>query len=333
MKIKLFAGIDVGGTKISVGLVDGSGEILTREKDPAPQGATAQKILTQTIKLLKKVLTKKELKPSHLTAIGIGIPGLVDASQGNILVTPNINLSGFPIKRILEKKLQVKVAVGNDVNLGLLGEQWRGAAKGVKNVVGLFPGTGIGGAIILNGNLVTGAQGIAGELGHMIMDIEGPLCSCGNRGCLEALASRWAIERDIRQAIKDGRTSVITSLTKGRLRVIKSKYLKEALQKKDALITSLMKNVSRILGKACVSLRHIFNPEMIVLGGGVIGACGDFVVPRVIKVMTADSFFSGLDDCRVVEAQLGDDAVILGAAALAISLDGRKATYINAHNT
>jgi len=182
--------------------------------------------------------------------------------------------------------------------------------------VGLFPGTGIGGGIIANNALITGAFGAAAELGHMIMQINGPACSCGNRGCLEALAGRWALERDIRKAVSQGEKTIITQLTKNNLRTIKSKIIWEALRKKDPLTVRLVEQMSQILGQACINLRHIFDPEIILFGGGLIEACGKFILPRVKKTMQKDHFFKRVSHCGIVSSSLGDNAVILGAVAM-----------------
>ncbi len=315
MKTKMFIGIDVGGTKIAGAVVDAKGKILSREKESTPQKASPKEILEVIEEVIESLLDENDLTPSQISAIGLGIPGLVDP-RNRILATPNINLAGFPLAAKLEKKFKRKVSLGNDVNLGLLAEKWLGAARKFNNVVGLFPGTGIGGAVILNGELFIGPHGAAAELGHMIIDMQGPKCTCGNRGCLEAIASRWAIERDIRSELKSGKKSLIRKLIK-KSSVIKSKSLKECLKAKDPLVTRTMQRSSAVLGQACVSVRHIFNPELIILGGGVMEACGDFILPVVNKAMKADPFFSKFDKCRVVRSELQDDAVILGAVALA----------------
>lgn len=312
----LFIGIDVGGTKICSALVDHSGQLLAKEKSPTPRQATPKKVTDVIQDQLDEILFKRHLRLSHIRGIGIAIPGLVDTKKGKILNTPNMSLSGFMIAPELEKKLRLKVAIGNDVNLGTLGEKWLGAAKGIENVIGIFVGTGVGGGIILNDNLITGSRDAAGEIGHMAIDTKGPLCSCGNHGCLEAFAGRWAVERDIRQAVKKKKKTIITKLCNGHLTIIKSKQLSKALQKKDRLTTQIMKDASKVLGQACVSLRHIFDPQMIVLGGGVIEACGDFILPIVRKSLSGDKLFSKMPACRVVASKLGDDAVILGAVAL-----------------
>lgn len=315
MKSKLFIGVDIGGTKISAALVASAGKIISRQKIAVPKDASSKKILNLITELILKILKEPGLSAKNLAGIGCGVPGIVDP-QGKIVVTPNINLSGFPLANELKKKFKTKVALGNDVNLGVLGEQWLGAGRKVKNLLGLFPGTGVGGAIILNGQMIIGTHGAAAEIGHMIIDPDGPLCSCGNRGCLEALAGRWAIERDIRQALKQGKKTFISKLQKGKLETIKSKLLAEAIRKKDPLILPIMRRASEILGTACVGLRHIFDPDMIIFGGGLIEACGNFILPIVRKKINADPFFSKLSGCPIVASKLGDDAVILGAVAL-----------------
>ena len=208
------------------------------------------------------------------------------------------------------------VVVINDVNAGLLGEAWMGAAKGLSHVVGIFPGTGVGGAVISDGKLLLGAQGAAAELGHVIVSLDGPLCHCGNHGCLESLTSRWSIERDIRLAVKSGKKTIVTQLNDGKLNMIKSRILKEALSKNDAVVKAVMTKLAVVLGKTAISLNHTFNPQAIIFGGGVIKGCGHFILPIVNKELNADPFFKKFNTCRILPSKLGDDAVILGAAHL-----------------
>ncbi len=316
MKKNLYMGIDVGGTKIAAALVNERGRILVQGKNPTPLNAKPKAVLSVIRDLLDEIMMDADIGKKDISGIGIGIPGLVDAKGKEILRTPNINLGHFPLVPQLNKSFSVPIVLGNDVNVGLLGEKWLGAGRTVQDIVGIFPGTGVGGAIIQRGELVTGARGLAAEIGHMTMELDGPLCHCGNRGCLEALVSRWAMERDIRKAVARGEKTVVSDLANGKLQTIKSKILKKALARHDAVVTRIMRKAAVTLGKACVSLRHILNPEMIVLGGGVIEACGEFILPIVKKTVGNDPFFAKIDDCPVVAAQLGDDAVMLGAVAL-----------------
>lgn len=316
MKREFFIGIDIGGTKIALAAVSSDGKILSYTKSATPAKAKPAGILKLLFSLISEVLAKANLSLSQINAIGIGIPGIVD-HRYRILAAPNINLKGFALCEKIRKKIPVKVVAGNDVNLGLLGEQWLGAGKKAKNIIGIFPGTGVGGAIILDKKLFIGTDGAAAELGHMILSADGPLCSCGNHGCLEALTGRWAIERDIRLNIKKGKKTIITKLTNGKLTSIKSKFLKAALKADDPLAVEIMRKFAYNTGLACINVRHIFNPELIILGGGIIEACGEFLLPIITKTFHADPFFAKIDKCKIATSKLGDDAVILGAVALA----------------
>jgi len=316
MEEKYYAGIDVGGTKISGALATAGGKILSRVKSPTPKDSSLNNITRIIVDLLEEMLYAADLKKKDLGGMGIGIPGIIDTSKGKVLRTPNMRLSGTNLQRKLEIKLNVRCRLGNDVNVGMLGEKWLGAIKKTKNAIGIFIGTGVGAGIIINDTLVTGDHGAAAELGHMIIQKDGPQCSCGNKGCLEALVGRWAIERDIRKAIQKGKKTVITKLLEKRNSPIKSKILREAIKKQDTLTMAVLTKAANNLGIACISIRHIFDPEIIVLGGGVMEACGDFILPIVKKTVQKDKFFSDIGRCEIVASKLGDDAIVLGAISL-----------------
>ena len=312
-----YIGLDIGGTKIAGALVSAAGQILTRTKTSTPKRVKSKDIYACVTDAIDELIQTSGIKPAYIKGIGVGVPGIVDTRNHHILAAPNIALTGFPLSASLKQKFHMRVMMTNDVNAGLLGEAWLGAAKGLAHVVGIFPGTGVGGAVIINGKLLLGAQGAATELGHVIVSLEGPLCHCGNRGCLESLTSRWAIERDIRLAVKAGHRSIIAQLNDGRLDMIKSRILKEALIKNDAVVKSVIAKAAVVLGKTAISLNHTFNPQAIIFGGGVIKACGDFILPIIVKEVKADPFFKKFNTCRILPSKLGDDAVILGAARLA----------------
>jgi len=312
-----YIGLDIGGTKIAGALVSASGKILTRTKTSTPKRVKPRDIYLCVTDAIDELIQAGGIRSSMIKGIGVGVPGIVDTRNHHILAAPNIALTGFPLSASLKRKYRKRVVMTNDVNAGLLGEAWLGAAKGLAHVVGIFPGTGVGGAVISDGKLLFGAQGAATELGHVIISIDGPLCHCGNRGCLEALTSRWAIERDIRLAVKAGQKTIVTKLNDGKLDMIKSRILKEALAKNDAVVKAVMTKAARVLGKTAVSLNHTFNPQAIIFGGGVIKACGDFMLPIIVKEVKADPFFKKFNTCRVLSSRLGDDAVTLGAACLA----------------
>ncbi len=311
-----FIGIDVGGTKIAGAVVTSRGKILSRSKMASPSKANPKTILACLFNLISDLQSSVGIKLSQIQGIGLGVPGIVDTHNNHILAAPNINLSGFPLSAQLKMKYRTKISMTNDVNAGLLGEAWLGVARGLHQVVGISPGTGVGGAVLIEGKLLLGMQGAATELGHMIMQVGGPLCHCGNHGCLEALTSRWAMERDIRVLIKSGSKSIVKELNNGSLTTIKSRVIKEALLKNDAVVKKVVKQTAVILGQACVSINHTFNPQAIVFGGGVIKACGFFMLPLIEKELKADPFFKGFNKCRILQSSSGDDAVILGAVAL-----------------
>jgi len=315
--LNYYIGLDIGGTKISGALVSASGKILTRTKTATPKKVNPKDIYNCVTDTIDELIHTGGIAPSLIKGIGVGVPGIVDTRNSRILAAPNIALTGFPLSASLKRKYHKRVVIANDVNAGLLGEAWLGAAKGLSHVVGIFPGTGVGGAVIADGKLLFGAQGAATELGHVIVSLDGPLCHCGNHGCLEALTSRWAIERDIRLAVKSGQKTIVSKLNNGKLNMVKSRILKEALAKNDVVVKTVLTKAARVLGKTAVSLNHTFNPQAIIFGGGVIKACGYFILPIVTKELKADPFFKKFNICRILPSKLGDDAVMLGAARLA----------------
>ncbi len=311
-----YIGIDIGGTKIAGALVATNGKVHNRIKVSTPKRVNAKDIYACILNSIDELIIASKITRKHIKGIGLGVPGIVDTHNHQILAAPNIALTGFPLSAKLKQKFRVPIAMTNDVNAGLLGEAWLGAAQGFEFVAGIFPGTGVGGAVIDHGRLILGSQGAATELGHMIMDVNGPLCHCGNHGCLEALASRWAIERDIRKMVKAGRRSVVTKLNGGNLLTIKSRILKESLQANDAVVKQALSSASRNLGLAAISINHTFNPQAIVFGGGIIKACGFFMLPQINKIVQNDPFFKKFNKCRILQSTLGDDAVPLGAVRL-----------------
>jgi glucokinase len=312
-----YIGVDVGGTKIAAAVVTPAGKILGREKAPTPRGRRASAVLSAIVDVVEDAMRDADVKPRRLKAVGIGVPGIVDAAGGRVVAAPNIPIAGAPIAATLRRRFGVEVTLGNDVNLGVLGERWLGAGRGVDDVVGVFPGTGVGGGVVCGGRLLTGAHGAAAELGHIVLNPGGPLCGCGARGCLEAYASRTAIERDLREGARAGRRTEIVSINGGRLDVIKSRVLAEALRRRDPLVTEVMRAAAERLGDGCVAARHCFDPKLIVLGGGLVEACGGFILPIVRARIAADPLFRRVGECRVAPAKLGDYATILGAVALA----------------
>jgi len=313
-----YLAVDIGGTKILAALVDASGMVLRREKRPTPREGGEEPLYEALEEAVAELIGKAEnTSLGDLGAMGIGVPGVVDPDEGLVVVTPNMGLSNVRLGDHCRKTFGLPVAVGNDCNIAILGEKWLGSARSADSAMGILVGTGIGGGFIQGSRVWHGARGVASEIGHIVMQIGGPRCGCGNRGCLEALASRTAIERDLREAMAAGRKTVLTELLEGDTEVIRSSILQQALKADDALVTEVFQRASEVLGHACLTVRHLLDPEAIVLGGGVIDACSDFIVPIVQRIVAADGLAAIRQGGDVLVSALGDDAVLLGATAMA----------------
>jgi len=277
---ELFVGVDVGGTNIATALVSVSGRIVARRRARTPRKGTGEDCLATVGDAIEGLLAEAEVDPESVGAIGLAIAGVVDPAEGRIVVTPNMNLTGLRPVDLLKDRLSAPIALGNDVDVGTLGEVFLGVARGARNVVGMFIGTGIGGGVVCDGRLVRGARDAAGEVGHMVMEVGGPLCGCGNRGCLEAIASRTAIEREVRAAVDAGRKTRLKKLLKGDFSRIRSGALRKALRKGDELTMEIVQRASEVIGHACLTVRHLLDPEVIVLGDAIYGICPEAVATR-----------------------------------------------------
>ena len=322
--VRTYMGIDIGGTKIQVSLVEESGTVVLSRRCATPRDVGPEGVVAAIERAIGETLEEAECESSDLGAIGLAVPGVVDPDLGLVVVTPNMNLTGVAIGSHLEGRFKVPVALSNDCNLGTLGETWLGSARNAKSTVGILVGTGVGSGVVNNGKLWRGARESAGEIGHIVMQIGGPKCGCGNYGCLETLASRSAIERDIRQAVADGRETVLSELLEGDLSMIRSGMLRRALEAEDGLVIEVMRTASEVLGHACLTVRHLVDPEVIVLGGGVMEACSDFMLPIIENIVGSDQLPGAREGGRVLLSALGDDAVVLGAVALAATHVGQN---------
>ena len=311
-------GVDMGGTKILSAVIDVEGNILGTAKVSTKAEERTSVVIGRIAGSIEKAISKSNVDKASIQAIGIGAPGPLDPETGVVIFAPNLGWRDVPLKAELEGRTGLPTFVDNDVNVGTLGEHAFGAAQGVENVVGIFVGTGIGGGIILNGELFHGASKTAGEVGHIIVKAGGPRCGCGTRGCLEAIASRTAMAKQFRKAIeKKGKKSVLTKLTDGDLSVIRSGVLVKAIRAKDKLTLKVFKKVTRYLGIGVGSIVNFLNPDMIVLGGGVVEALDDTFIDNIRTYAEKYALPDTLSGVQIVRAKLGDNSGILGAAALA----------------
>jgi len=342
-----YVGIDVGGTKIQTSLVTEAGVVLASLRRETPRKCNADVTLQAIEDAIEALLQEQKLKSGDLSGIGIAVPGVVQQETGFVVGTPNMNLSGIDLGAHMKARFDLPIAVGNDCNLGTLGECWLGSGRNAASCVGIFVGTGIGAGVVMNDTVLSGAGQAAGEIGHIVVQTpcedwrrqlhhkqkklgnifvpkQLPQCGCGNYGCFESLASRTAIERFIREAVHDGEKSVITELNGGSLEVIKSGALAKALKANDRVVTTIIHYVSQVIGHACLTVRHLLDPEVIVLGGGVMEACQKFMMPVVEAVVASDRLLAASCKRRVLLSMLRDDAVVLGAVALVRSASGNN---------
>lgn len=306
--------LDVGGTNFRLALVGEDGGILKqcRGKNPSEDGPgdAIRTILEAASDLLSGV------ERGSLAGMGIAIAGLVTPETGVLLTSPNL-LSWYntPVKDIFQRELGVTVYVGNDANMAVLGEHRFGAGVDSDDVVYLTWSTGIGGGVISGGRLLTGSRGFAAELGHMTIDLNGPKCNCGSIGCLEMMASGTAIARFAVEALSGGAASAITGLAGGDPAKVTARTVAQAARSGDRVALDVLRTAATNMGVGLVNLVHIFNPEIIVLGGGV-SQSGDILFPTVREVV-AERIMPDYS-VRIEPAALGDDCGLLGAAALVL---------------
>lgn len=311
---QLALGIDLGGTKINFALLDQNGKIVKRKQIPTNASEGADQILKRISD------TIIELSENIPIGIGVGVAGQVDPKDGTIISAPNLKWSYIPIQTYLATKHQLPVHVINDVKAAALGE-WRfGAAKGCSDFVALFIGTGIGGGIVSEGHLLTGSSNSAGELGHSIINMNGPKCTCGSWGCLEAHASGWAIARRAREAIASHprQGKVLLQKCEHSLDQLTTKMICEGYREGDIFSTQIISEAIEALTAGCISIVNGLNPQMLIIGGGVSEGIPDLIA-RIDEGVRGRALRAALANLKIVSAQLGAEANVIGAASLAFT--------------
>jgi glucokinase len=317
-------GIDLGGTKIEAAVLDRQGKIVGRGRGKTEAWREQEEVFQRIVRIAGTAVQRAGIKRSQLGALGIGSPGPLDPDSGRIIETANLPFKNFPLGPRLSRSFGCPTIVANDVDAGTYGEFRAGAARGALHVLGAFIGTGIGGGLIINGSLYHGFAKNAGEIGHLTIRAGGPRCGCGRRGCFEALASRTAITRELRKAVKNGKKTMLTAKYGRSFDELPSRALREAFDAGDELTLTIVRRAARYMGIALGSLVNVLSPEVIVLGGGVIEAVGDDIIGVIKKWTRKTAFAFSLKGVRIEKAQLGDDAGIMGAAMLARELLARR---------
>jgi glucokinase len=316
--------VDIGGTKIMTAVFSDDGRMLAKDVCPTLADEGLEAVIQRLFSAIDSLLSENDVVPSRLAGIGIAAAGIIDSGRGLITVSPNLpDWHDVPLKKIVAERYPVDTSLINDACGAALGEHRFGAGKGVHNLVLLTLGTGIGGGIVIDGELYEGASGSAGEIGHMIIDVNGPECGCGNRGCLEALASGVAIARDAVSRIKKGEKSSLVEMVRGEIESITAEQVGAAAQGGDSLALDVLSRAALYLGMGMVSLVNIFNPEMIILGGGMAELGALFVDPAK-RVVAEEAFPVSAQAVNIVTAQLGNEAGVYGAAAYVLKQGTRR---------
>ena len=307
--------LDVGGTKVLGAIFNEKDKIIYRLKKRSKGGGSASADVEKVIiSVVEEMIKESGIDRKKLHAVASCAPGVIDQDRGVVLFTPNLPWRDYDMAGAMRKKFGVPFYVGNDVNLGVLGEYHFGAGKGYKNIVGFFVGTGMGGGLILNGSLFTGNQFKAAEYGHMILDPEGPLCNCGPRGCLEAFSSKQGMTSYIRQQISRGRKTVMEeAIQEG---VFRSKKLVKALEAGDQVATEAVDRACHWLAVATGNMINTFSPDLVLYGGGVIEALGDVFLNKVLSEVDRYCWPHIRNTVDIKIASLGDDSILYGDLAM-----------------
>ena len=310
-------GVDMGGTKIYAGVFNAGMECVgtARLSTKADRGAEA--VIERIARCVRDAVDECDLKLEQVRGIGVGAPGAVDPEAGRVIFAPNLQWKDVLLKKALEKELDLPVFIENDCNICALGVYELELKNKPQHVAGIFVGTGIGGGLIINGEMYAGFNKTAGEVGHMVIQAGGPKCSCGNNGCFEALASRTAIFRQIKEAVGEGQKTVLTEMLGPKLEDLRSGDLRKAIRRGDKFVSRIVEQAAEYTGIAVANLINLLSPEVVVLGGGVIEALEDEMMTIITQTAKQRALAGTAKGIEIVASKLGDEAGISGGAVLA----------------
>ncbi|MBI4408493.1 MAG: ROK family protein [Gemmatimonadetes bacterium] len=317
---KWVIGVDLGGTNIGVGVlpIDG-GEVLALHSLPTEPQRGAKYVVDRMVSMIEQsmqeVLARHGSARAAFAGVGIGSPGPLDRETGTVINTPNLGWRNFPLRDLISNAVGLPATLDNDANCATYGEWWLGAGREVDTLVGLTLGTGIGGGIVLDGEIFHGVSDAAGEIGHMTIDSTGRKCKCGNYGCLEAYASGPAIALRAVEGIEAGAETMLPDLVGGKLEDITAATVYEAVVLGDPYANEVMKETAKFLGAGVANIINVLNPAMVVIAGGVTRAGDHLFVPLRAEVRRR-AFRSAEEACQIVAGQLPGTAGVVGAAAV-----------------
>ncbi|MFO7445375.1 MAG: ROK family protein [Ignavibacteriaceae bacterium] len=312
----------MGGTKILAAAINSRG-IIARVKKPTNSDSSPASYIKALASIISDTVKQAGLSKKNVKAVCLGVPGSVNPVTGIIGLAPNLGLKNFNIKEKLQALIPYPVLIENDVNLGALGIKKFGLGKDAKDMFVMFIGTGIGGALFFDEKIYRGINYVAGEIGHFVVQKDGPLCGCGNRGCFEAVASRTAITRNILEDVKAKKKTVISKYVQPGEK-IKSKALLAAVNANDKVVVKRISEASETIGIVLASITNLLNFDLIILGGGVIEALDHFMMPKIKQAFKDHALLAAAKGVKIKAAKLGDDAALWGGIALAEEFLGVK---------
>lgn len=310
-------GFDLGGTKMMAAVFDKDFKVVASVRAKTKGAEGTDEVLGRIQATITDVLREAGLEAAGLGGIGVGCPGPLDLDRGVILHAPNLSWHNVPLKATLEKRFKCPTVIANDVDAGTYGEYRFGAGRGARCVLGVFPGTGIGGACIYEGRIIRGRTGSCMEIGHVRVEPEGRLCGCGQRGCLESVASRLAVSAEAAAAVYRGEAPALQRLAGTDLSEIKSGTLAKSIKSGDSAIESIVRNAVRKIGSVVADVVNLLAPDVVVFGGGLVEALPDIFLGEARKAICGQAMTAFTKDLKIVAAELGDNATAMGAAALA----------------
>ncbi len=310
-------GIDLGGTKILTAVTDRQGGIICRDRRKTPADEGKKAVLEAMVQSVHAVLEKARLSIKEVAAVGIGVPGPSNPKTGILHTTPNLpGWRDVPLRDIIADRLDKRSFLINDANAAALAEYQFGAGRGAGSFIYVTVSTGIGGGVVLDGEIYTGASGLAAEIGHMTIDDKGPMCNCGNIGCWEVLASGTALAAEAKRRLEQNEHSTIIDYAGGRIDNVTAEHVQKAAEAGDATAAELLKTTSRYLGTGFANLINLFNPDVIAIGGGM-SKMGAMLLEPAYAVAKKRAFANAYAAVRFATAELGADSGVLGAATYA----------------
>lgn len=319
---KFAIGVDLGGTKIEAAAVDDSGRILEHARHFTDSENGPSAVTRQVVEIVRQLCGKLDGSP---LGVGVGVAGQVAAETGMVVFAPNLVWHNFPFQANLKEALGMPVRVDNDVRMATWGEWLFGAGRDCDDLICIFIGTGIGGGIVSGGRMLTGHSNTAGEIGHITIDLTGPICTCGNQGCLEAAAGGWAIARRAQTAATTHPlvAAPLLKLVDNRIPDITAEVVATAYKQKDPLSIRIISDAAMALGAGAVSMISVCNPQRLILGGGVIEGLPE-LIGRVEQTVRQRALTAAVESLQVVKAELGGSGGVVGAAAVMMKHAGKR---------